>query len=177
MVSAGIALAYGAITGDWAEAARIVLEPLLELLGIDKEEFYAYVGRASETITKIVDDPGTFVSNLWEAFKTGVGWFRDNFLEHLKNGVITWLTGAIGEFKFPKNFDVLGVLDLARQVMGLNLETLRRIAVRVFGEKAVALVEFVVGEVTLLIEGGWAALWEQISGRRSEIWSISCWAR
>ena len=164
VVSAGMALAYGAITGDWAEAARIVLEPLLELLGIDKEEFYAYVGRASETITRIVDDPGTFVSNLWEAFKTGVGWFRDNFLEHLKNGVITWLTGAIGEFKFPKNFDVLGVLDLARQVMGLNLETLRRIAVRVFGEKAVALVEFVVGEVTLLIQGGWAALWEQISG-------------
>ena len=164
VVSAGIALAYGAITGDWAEAARIVLEPLLELLEIDKEEFYAYVGRASETITKIVDDPGTFVSNLWEAFKTGVGWFRDNFLEHLKNGVITWLTGAIGEFKFPKNFDVLGVLDLARQVMGLNLETLRRIAVRVFGEKAVALVEFVVGEVTILIQGGWGALWEQISG-------------
>ena len=164
VVSAGMALAYGAITGDWAEAARIVLEPLLELLGIDKEEFYAYVGRASETISKIVDDPGTFVSNLWEAFKTGVGWFRDNFLEHLKNGVITWLTGAIGEFTFPKNFDVLGVLDLARQVMGLNLETLRRIAVRVFGEKAVALVEFVVGEVTLLIQGGWAALWEQITG-------------
>jgi len=164
VVSAGLALAYGAITGDWAEAARIVLEPLLELLGIDKEEFYAYVGRASETITKIVDDPGTFVSNLWEAFKTGVGWFRDNFLEHLKNGVITWLTGAIGEFTFPKNFDVLGVLDLARQVMGLNLETLRRIAVRVFGEKAVALVEFVVGEVTILIQGGWGALWEQISG-------------
>jgi hypothetical protein len=169
VVSAGLALAYGAITGDWAEAARIVLEPLLELLGIDKEEFYAYVGRASATISKIVDDPGTFVGNLWTAFKTGVGWFKDNFYEHLKNGVITWLTGAIGEFTFPKNFDVLGVLDLARQVMGLNLETLRRIAVRVFGEKAVAIVEFVVAEVTTLIQGGWAALWDQITGAFGDI--------
>jgi hypothetical protein len=163
VVSAGLALAYGAITGDWSEAARIVLEPLLELLGIDKEEFYGYVGRASETISKIVDDPGGFVGNLWEAFKTGVGWFRDNFFEHLKNGVITWLSGAIGEFTMPKNFDVLGILDLGRQVMGLTLDTLRRIAVRVFGEKAVAMVEFVVGELVILIQGGWAALWERIT--------------
>lgn len=164
VVSAGLALAYGALTGDWGEAARIVLEPLLELIGVDKEEFYSYVGRGSETITKIVDDPGGFVGNLWEAFKTGVGWFKDNFLDHLKNGVITWLSGAIGEFTMPKNFDLLGVLDLARQVMGLTLDTLRRIAVRVFGEKAVALVEFVVSEITILIQGGWAALWEQITG-------------
>ena len=78
--------------------------------------------------------------------------------------MISWLSGTIGgEFQLPKTFDVLGILDLARQVIGLTLDTLRRVAVRIFGEKAVALVEFVVGEVTTLIQGGWAALWGRIS--------------
>ncbi len=163
-VQIALAAVQAALTGDWAALARMALEAVLKVAGIDPETFYQFIGRAQETFQLILDDPGGFVGHLIDAFLGGVRRFADNFLTHLQAGIIGWLTGAIGGagIRLPERFDLMGVLSLIQQILGLTWERLRERAVRLIGERAVAVIEFVADYLRTLIEGGWDALWQRI---------------
>ncbi|MGY1829093.1 DUF4157 domain-containing protein [Geodermatophilus sp. SYSU D01180] len=160
-----------ALTGDWGAVARKVLEAVLGLVGVDPEAFYAFVGRAQETLELIVDNPLGFLSNLVDAFVGGVQGFADRFGEHLRNGVIGWLTGTLGSagITVPQTFDLFGMLDLARQVLGLTWERIRAKAVKLIGERNVARLEFIGGYITTLVNEGWSGLWEKIKADLSSL--------
>ncbi len=158
-----LAVAYAALTGDWAEVARLVLEPILAALGINKDDFYAFVGNALDALLKIIDDPVAFLGHLMDTVIGGFKLFGQNFVDNLISGIIGWLTGAFaGTITLPKKFDLLGILDIARQILGLTLDMLRKIAVRVLGEAAVEKIEFFLGYAKELIVGGWGAFFEKI---------------
>ncbi len=162
-VNAALAIARAALTGDWAALAKLILEPILLALGIQPEAFYEMISRAIEALGIIVDDPIGFLSNLVEAFVGGVRKFGSNLLTHLQQGIIAWLTGALGgDIQIPERFDLMGVLDLARQILGLTVDMIRRVAVRVLGEEAVERIEFFMGYVVELVTGGFSALWERL---------------
>lgn len=168
VMQAGLELASGliqaALAGDWSAVIRLLLEAVLKVIGIEPETFYGFVGRAQETFQKILDDPGAVVGYLLDAVKQGIQQFADKFLPHLQGGIIAWLTGALGsDIQIPTEFDLMGVLDLARQIMGLTLQFIRRIAVRLIGEENVERIESLFGYVETLITGGWSALFEQIT--------------
>ena len=164
-VELGMGLVEAAITGDWGALARKALEAALRVAGISKEEFYGFVGRAEETYQAIIDDPGGFLGNCVDAFVGGVQKFADNFATHLQAGIINWLTGTIGGagITLPERFDLLGVLDIARQILGLTWDRLRKRAVALIGEENVERIELVAGYLQTLIAEGWSALLEQIS--------------
>ena len=163
-VQFALAAAQAALSGDWSALARMVLEAVLEVAGIDPERFYQFIGRAEETLQLIIDDPGAFVGHLVRAFLDGVDRFAGNFLSHLQAGIIAWLTGAIGGagITLPERFDLMGVLSIIQQILGLTWDRLRERAVRLIGEQAVAAIEFVASYLQTLLEGGWSALWERI---------------
>ncbi|WP_232280738.1 eCIS core domain-containing protein [Chloroflexus aggregans] len=163
-INAVLSIAQAVLTGDWAALARMALEAVLKVAGIDPETFYQFIGRAQETFQLILDDPGGFVGHLVDAFLNGVRRFADNFLTHLQAGIIGWLTGALGGagITLPERFDLMGVLSLIRQILGLTWERLRERAVRLIGERAVTVIEFVASYLRTLIEGGWEALWQRI---------------
>lgn len=163
--NAALALANAALQGDWRALARLILTPILMALGIPPDAFFQLFDRAAQAIDLIVANPGGFVRNLLEAVKGGIRRFADNFRRHLIAGIILWLTGPLGRgITMPAEFDLWGLLDVARQALGLTLETVRRVAVRVIGESAVRKVEYVLSYVRALITGGWQGLWEQIAG-------------
>ena len=158
-----VAVVSAALSGDWAEVARLVIEPVLRLVGINPDDFYSYIGSAMETLGKIVSHPGEFLSNLLDAVVGGFRLFGDNFVDRLIQGVIGWLTGALGgDIEMPEQFDFWGILDIGRQVMGLTLDMMRRIAVRILGEAAVDKIEFFIGFVSDLISTGWGGLFDKI---------------
>ncbi|WP_448337771.1 eCIS core domain-containing protein [Chloroflexus aurantiacus] len=163
-LTAALSVVQAVLTGDWAALARMALEAVLKVAGVDPETFYQFIGRAQETFQIILDNPGGFVSNLVDAFLNGVRQFADNFLNHLQAGIIGWLTGALGGagITLPERFDLMGVLSLIQQILGLTWERLRERAVRLIGPQAVAVIEFVAGYLQTLIEGGWDALWQRI---------------
>ena len=165
-INAALAVIQAAITGDWSEVLRLMIEAVLKVVGVSPDEFYAFIGRAEETFRIIIDNPGGFVGNAIDAFMSGVGKFRDNILAHLQAGIIGWLTGALGPagITLPATFDLWGVLDLLRQILGLTWERLREKAVRLIGEQNVARLEFMFSYIQTLVEGGWSALWERIQG-------------
>ncbi|MEM6464895.1 MAG: DUF4157 domain-containing protein, partial [Pseudomonadota bacterium] len=162
-VNTALAIARAALTGDWQALARLVLEPILMALGIQPEAFYQMIARAEESLGIIIDDPLGFLSNLVDSVTGGIRYFADNFLTHLQAGIIAWLTGALGSgITLPERWDLWGVLDLARQILGLTVDMIRRVAVRILGEQAVERIEFFMGYAVELITGGWSALWERI---------------
>lgn len=162
--NAALALANAALQGDWRALARLILSPILMALGIQPDAFFQLFDRAAQAIDLIVANPGGFVQNLLEAVKGGIRRFADNFRRHLIAGIILWLTGPLGRgITMPAEFDLWGLLDVTRQALGLTLETVRRVAVRVIGESAVRKIEYVLSYVRALITGGWQGLWEQIA--------------
>lgn len=162
-INAALAIVNAVLTGDWAMLAKLILEPVLLALGIQPEAFYEMIARAVEALDIIIDDPIGFLSNLVESVVGGVRMFAGNLLTHLQAGIIGWLTGALGgDIQIPERWDLKGVLELARQVLGLTVDMLRRVAVRVIGEAAVEKIEFFMGYVTELISGGFSALWDKI---------------
>ncbi len=163
-ISFAVSVVGAALTGDWGLVARKILEAVLKLVGVDPEAFYAFVGRAQETFDIIVDDPLGFLSNIVDAVVGGVQGFADRFGEHLKKGVIEWLTGTLGGagIVLPPALDLVGVLDLARQILGLTWERIRAKAVTLIGEQNVARLEYIGGYITTLVTEGWGALWEKL---------------
>ncbi|MGB8020254.1 MAG: DNA/RNA non-specific endonuclease, partial [Candidatus Nanopelagicales bacterium] len=160
-----LSVAYAAITGDWGELARRVLESVLRLIGVDPESFYAFVGRSQETFQIIVDDPGGFLGNVLAAVSGGIQRFADHIVTHLQSGVIGWLTGTLSGagIVLPQSFDLLGVLDLARQVLGLSWDWLRARARRLVGEANVERLEAALGLIETLVTEGWGGLWRRIT--------------
>lgn len=162
--NAALALANAALQGDWRALARLILSPILMALGIPPDAFFQLFDRAAQAIDLIVASPGGFVQNLLDAVKGGIRRFADNFRRHLIAGIILWLTGPLGRgITMPAEFDLWGLLDVTRQALGLTLDTVRRVAVRVIGEGAVRKIEYVLSYVRALITGGWQGLWEQIT--------------
>lgn len=153
-----------ALTGDWGEVARLLLEAALKVVGIEPEAFYAFVGKVLDVLGKIIDAPGTFLGNCAEAVGQGIRGFAANFLEYLKEGILKWLTGALGDLTLPKSFNLLGILDLGRQIMGLTWDWLRKKAVKVVGEKNVERLEFLLDYVKTFVQEGWEALFTRVKG-------------
>jgi phage-related protein len=164
VVNTGLAILRAAVTGDWGELARQVFEAVLRALGIDPAAVYQFIGRARGTLQLIIDDPGAFLGHVVDAVQGGIRKFSDNFLAHLQAGIIGWLTGAIGGagITLPARFDLMGVLSIIQQILGLTWANIRQRAVRLVGERAVQVLEFVAGYVETLITGGWPALWERV---------------
>ncbi len=163
-INGALAILEAAITGDWGALARRVLEAVLSLLGIDPQAFYAFIGQVTETFSLIIDNPGGFLGNVLGAVTGGIQAFADHFLQHLQAGIIGWLTGALGGagITLPERFDLMGVLSLVQQILGLTWENVRERAVRLVGERAVQVLEFIGSYIQTLITGGWSALWERI---------------
>ena len=170
-VNAALALARAAITGDWGAFIMQLIEAACRVAGIDPQQIYAFIGRAQETIRIIIDNPGQFLSNVVEALAGGFRRFGENFLTHLQAGIIGWLTGALGStgIQLPERFDLMGVISLVAQILGLAWQNLRQRLVRLVGERGVQVIEFVAGYVQTLIEGGWAGLWERIQNDLSTL--------
>jgi DNA/RNA non-specific endonuclease/Domain of unknown function (DUF4157) len=163
-IQIGLGFVEASITGDWSALARKTLEAVLKVAGVSKDEFYGFIGRAEETFQIIVDDPLGFLGHCVDAVVGGVTRFASDFLTHLKKGIIGWLTGQLGKtgIQLPERFDLMGVLSLVQQILGLTWDRLREKVVKQIGEKAVEVIEFIWGYIETLIQGGWPALFEKI---------------
>ncbi|MEV8313561.1 hypothetical protein AB0Q95_05250 [Streptomyces sp. NPDC059900] len=163
-ITLALSVVGAAISGDWGALARKVLEALLAIVGVAPETFYAFVGRAQETWQIIIASPRAFLGHVVDAVIGGVRRFAGNIGTHLQAGIVGWLTGALGGAGItpPQTFDLMGVLDLARQVLGLTWDALRAKAAKLVGEKNVQRLEIVYDFIKTLVTEGWPALWAKI---------------
>ncbi|MBO9621261.1 MAG: hypothetical protein J7500_00980 [Sphingomonas sp.] len=161
-INAALAVLEAALTGDWGALLIKVLDAVLSVLGIDPAAFHAMIAQASEAVSTIVNDPGQFVSNMIDVVVGGVQLFADHFGEHLRRGIIGWLTGALGDIQIPNEWNLWTVLDLARQILGLTWDFVRERAARIIGPENVERLEMMASWIGTLITEGWSGLWNRI---------------
>jgi hypothetical protein len=140
------------------------LGEIIEILRKFKERVMGMLKKAEDTINLIVADPIGFLKNLLSAIKKGIGQFAANIWEHMKAGFMAWLFGSLADagITMPKDFSLPSILQLVLDVLGINWPKIRAKIVKIVGERNMALLEAAVGLVKTLIDGGPAALWEQV---------------
>ena len=149
----------GLVAGFVGKLVEIV-KALLEF----KEKLLSLLKKGMEAIQLILDDPIGFLGNLLAAVKGGFQAFVNNIWEHLKAGFMKWLFGAMAGMgiALPSDLSLLSVFKLVLDVLGITYDKMRAKAVKLIGERAVAVIEKVVEYVNDLITGGVAKLWEHV---------------
>ena len=147
---------------SWAgEAALQIIMFIFEVLAPGA---MPVLRRAAAVFRIIVSDPIRFVGNLVRAGIQGFRQFAANIRTHLINGLVGWLTGALGGagIQLPTRWDLRGILSLVLQILGLTWQNIRQKLVRVMGETAVTVLETTFDIVVTLVREGPAAAWQKI---------------
>lgn len=153
---------------------QFIFEGIMALAGPMGQQVAAIVMKASDTFHLIAEDPIRFLNNLIEAAKRGFEQFGKNIWEHLKQGIIAWLVGALegAGIKLPEKWDLAGIVDLVLQILGITYAKMRAKLVKVIGEEKVALIEKVFDFVYTLVTKGLAAAWEKIVEAVGNLWDM-----
>lgn len=143
---------------------------LLEIVfDVVKPGVLDYIKRTGAALKSILKNPLPFVSNLVKAATLGFKTFATNFGEHLKTGLIDWLTGSLPGVYIPKAFSLSEVVKFVFSVLGLTWQNIRQKLVKAVGEPAVKVMEEGFELVRTLVTKGPAAAWEHIKDQLSNL--------
>lgn len=157
--------------GELKAQNRGLVDKALDLVGdviqtIKKlgEMLRSVLARVAGIVGRILADPIGFIGNLVRGAKEGFSRFSANIEQHLQQGLLGWLTGALAGagLQMPASFDLKGIFSLVSQVLNMTWQAIRTRAVRILGERAVHALEKGSEIVKLLMTGGPAAIWEHV---------------
>lgn len=148
-------------------AIKAIVNTIRELVAMLKN----VLARVAGVVGQIIKAPVKFLENLIDGIKSGINRFKDNFLTHLRKGLLSWLFGALAEggVELPDTFDLKGVIKLLASLFGLTWRNIRDRIVKQIGEKAMAAVETGVDVFQKLAAGGVGALWEMLLEKLGDI--------
>ncbi|TCN34597.1 hypothetical protein EV644_11985 [Kribbella orskensis] len=148
-------------------AIKAVINTIRELVSMLKN----VLARVAGVVGDIVKNPIGFLSNLIAGVKGGILKFKDNILDHLRKGLMSWLFGALAEggVQLPDKFDIKGILQLLLSLFGLTWANIRNRLVKNIGEPAMAAMEKGVEIFQKLRSEGIAGLWQMLMEKLGDI--------
>ncbi|MEG5164471.1 hypothetical protein QUB37_29280, partial [Microcoleus sp. AT3-A2] len=140
-------------------AAMQALKKLMSPLGEAANKVVEFLGRAGSAIGTIISNGEAFLSNLVRALQTGFQQFSSKIATHLKDGLVSWLTGTLGStgVTVPNKLDTIGVVSMVMQVLGINYGRLRGLLVKRIGEPKVKRLEKGFDLIQQIAKGGLVA--------------------
>ncbi len=169
---AKIVSAFANIAIDFISWGLKQVISLLEILfSVVAPGVMPYIKKAQATFMTIVKNPIAFVGNLVKAGKQGFQMFASNILDHLKEALIKWITGPLGEagVYIPQSFSLIEIVKLVLSVLGLTWQNIRSKLVKIIPEPVLVGLEKTAGILVTLVKDGPAAAWEQIKSELSEL--------
>lgn len=165
-----VAAVFGNFIGDFISWAGKAVWNLLEIIfDVVSPGAWSYIKKTGAALKTILKNPLPFVGNLVKAAKLGFQNFASNFLEHLKAGLIDWLTGSLPGVYIPKSFALVEIVKFVFSVLGLTWANVRQKLVAAIGETAVKVLETAFDIVVTLVKEGPAAAWEKIKEQLSNL--------
>ncbi|GGG66072.1 hypothetical protein GCM10011374_32600 [Kocuria dechangensis] len=148
-------------------AIKAVINTIRELAAMLRN----VLSRAAGVVGDIVRDPVGFLGHLIDGVKGGILKFKNNILDHLRKGLMSWLFGALAEggIELPDTFDLKGVVKLLASLFGLTWANIRNRIVKQIGEKAMTAAEKGVEIFQLLATQGVAGLWQMLVDKLGDI--------
>lgn len=167
---AKVARVFGGFLAQFTRWAGNAVWNLLEIIfDVVSPGAFGYVKRTGAALKSILKNPLPFVGNLIKAAKQGFLGFADNIAQHLKTGLINWLTGSLSGVYIPKSFALMEIAKFAFSVLGLTWAIIRQKLVKVVGETAVKAMETGFDIVVTLVTEGPAAAWDKIKEQLGNI--------
>ncbi len=119
----------GSITGGAYDAVRDAAEDvakttIAQLPG--GKQVLETIQSIGKNASKVLNDPGAFVTHLGQAVGQGFNQFSTNLPEHLEASVVKLFTGTMGAIDLPKTWDATGVLHIGLQMVGGTPEQLKQ---------------------------------------------------
>jgi hypothetical protein len=165
--------AFVNIAGDFISWGLSTIWDLLKIIfDVVKPGLTGYILRTGAALRSILRNPIPFLRNLVNAGKLGFVNFAGNFAEHLKAGLIDWLTGSLEGVYIPKALTLVEVGKLVLSVLGITWAQIRGKIVRALGdngERIMQGLELAFDVVLALVRGGAAAVWELIKEKLSDL--------
>jgi len=160
---AKIVAVFASFAGRFLSWALGTVIKLLEIIfSVVAPGAMGYLRRAGGALQSIFRNPIGFIGNLVRAAKAGFQKFAGKFLDHLKAGVLIWLTGSLPGIYIPTALSLTEILKFVLSVLGLSWANLRAKLVTAVGEPAVRAMEMGFDLVRTLVTQGPAAAWEQL---------------
>ncbi|HET6467323.1 MAG TPA: hypothetical protein VFG43_02985, partial [Geminicoccaceae bacterium] len=146
------------------EKAKALIRRVIQTLRRLKDLLFSVLRRLVEVVAAILQDPIGFLGNLVRGVGAGLSRFRARILDHLREGVLRWLFGALqgAGVQLPQQFDAKGIFGLILQLLQLTYAGIRARAVRLLGEPVVARLEQVAEFFRVLATEGPAGLWRML---------------
>lgn len=158
---------FGAQFINWgATAVWTLLEIIFDVVSPGA---LAYIKRTGAALRSIFRNPLPFINNLVRAAKAGFLNFADNFLTHLKSGLINWLTGSLPGIYIPKAFTLMEIARFVFSALGLTWSNIRVKLVKAVGETAVKVLETGFDIVVTLVRDGPIAAWDLIKSELDKL--------
>jgi hypothetical protein len=168
-----VAAVFGGFAVQFVDWAGKALWDLLELIfDVVSPGALGYIKKTGAALKSILKDPLPFVGNLVKAAKLGFQNFASHFGEHLKTGLIDWLTGALPGVYIPKAISLVEVGKFALSVLGVSWAQIRGKIVKVLGPNGETIMkglETGFDIVVALVKGGPAAAWELIKEKLTDL--------
>ena len=148
-------------------AIKAVINTIRELAAMLRN----VLSRVAGVVGDIVKAPVKFLGNLIAGVKGGILKFKDNILDHLRKGLMSWLFGALAEagVELPEKFDLMGIIKLLASLFGLTWTNIRNRIVKQVGETAMAAIEKGVEIFSVLRTQGVAGLWQMLMDKLGDI--------
>jgi hypothetical protein len=148
-------------------AIKAVINTIRELVAMLKN----VLARVAGVVGDIIKAPVAFLGNLIAGVKGGILKFKDNILDHLRKGLMSWLFGALAEggVELPDKFDLKGIIHLLASIFGLTWANIRNRLVKQIGEKAMAAAEKGVEIFNVIRSQGVAGLWQMLLEKLGDI--------
>jgi len=161
------------IAGDFISWGLNTIWNLLEIVfDVVKPGLMGYIKKTGPALKNILKNPMPFLGNLVKAAKLGFTNFADNIGNHLKAGVIDWLTGSLTGVYIPKALNLMELGKFALSILGITWAQIRGKIVKVLGpngETIMKELETGFDIVVALVTGGMAAAWELIKEKLTNL--------
>ena len=164
---------FGGFIGKFVSWGLDAMFKLLEIVfDVVSPGAFAYIKKTGAALKAILQNPLPFVGNLVKAAKLGFMNFAGNFVEHLKKGLIDWLTGSLEGIYIPKALSLIEFGKMAISILGVSWAQIRGKIVKALGPNGELIMqglEAVFDVVKALITGGPAAAWEVIKDKLTSL--------
>lgn len=150
-------------------AAKKLFTWALGKMGYSLGTIEGIISKGAAVLKAIFTKPIVFVKNLMKAAILGFENFGKNFLKHLKDALFEWLTGSLQGLKLPTTWDLLGIVGLALQMIGISYANVRKHMVAVMTEPVVLGLEAGFKLVKTLVTEGPMAAWEQLKDMAADM--------
>lgn len=168
---AKLAGVFGGFIGKFVSWGVDAMFKLLEIVfDVVNPKAFGYVKQTGAALKSILQNPLPFVGNLVNAAKSGFVNFGKNFVNHLKKGLIDWLTGSLEGVYIPKTLSLIEFGKMAISILGITWAQIRGKIVKALGPAGATIMaglEAVFNVVMKLKDGGPAAAWEEIKDQLS----------